>query len=45
MKENKEVGTKVGVEKLTFPGKTLEEIKAIAEQMNKEAREKAEKSR
>lgn len=43
MIENKEVGTKVGVEKITFKGKTIEEIRAIAEGMNKVAREEAEK--
>lgn len=40
-KETKQVNTAIGVEKITFEGKTLDEIKEIAKQMNEEARKKA----
>lgn len=40
-KETKQVSTSIGVEKITFEGKTLDEIKEIAKQMNEEAQKKA----
>lgn len=40
MKQEKELGVTLGVEKITFEGKTFAEIKAIAKQ-NNEARLKA----
>ncbi len=40
-KETKQVNTAIGVEKITFEGKTLDEIKEVAKQMNEEARKKA----